>query len=58
MITIKLDKQRYEKVIKDLEKYIQEAETWLPKMKMLVWDLKMAVEKDKDEEEHKQEFSS
>lgn len=56
-MTIKLNKERYDKLIKNYEKYISEVEVWLPKIKMLVWDLKMAVEKDKDEEQHKEEFN-
>jgi len=57
MSCLKINKSRYDKLIKDYEKYIPEAETWIAKIKMLVWDLRMLVEKDKDEEQQKQEFN-
>jgi hypothetical protein len=57
MKTLKINQERFNKLIKDYEKNISEAETWIAKMKMLVWDLKMLVEKDKEEEQQKQEFN-
>ena len=57
MKTLKINQERYDKLVHEYPKIIEQLNVAVKKAEAFLWDFRMLIEKDKEEEEKKEEFN-